>query len=96
MNKAKLVKLGEEVLTEIDLEMETVVRIELEKKLCKKLSRVFSGAAKYLESPRVYPKPMIHNEDGIFADYKSVMPILNDVFDNALNKIKKMRTTHDH
>ena len=34
MNKAKLVKLGEEVLREIDLEMESLIRTEIEKKLC--------------------------------------------------------------
>tara|TARA_R100000664_G_C2706618_1_gene104953 strand:+ start:75 stop:359 length:285 start_codon:yes stop_codon:yes gene_type:complete len=89
MNKAKLVKLGEEVLTEIDLEMEFLVRIELEKTLCKKISRVFGGAANYLEIPREYPKPMVHNENALFADYKSVSPILNDVIDNALEKITK-------
>ena len=89
MNKAKLVKLGEEVLTEIDLEMESLVRIELEKMLCRKLSSVFSGAASYLEIPMVYPKPMIQGEYQKLENYKSVRPILEDVIDNALNKIAK-------
>jgi hypothetical protein len=53
------------------------------------LSRVFGGAANYLEIPRVYPKPMIQNEDQKLENYKSVLPILNDVIDNALNKITK-------
>ena len=90
MNKTKLVKLGEEILTEIDLEMESLVRIELEKTLCKKLTSVFYGAANYLEySEKKYPKPPIQGEDQKLENYKSVRPILEDVIDNALEKITK-------
>jgi len=90
MNKAKLVKLGEEVLTEIDLEMEPLVRKKLEKTLCMKLTSVFYGAANYLEfSEKKYPKPPIQGEDQKLENYKSVRPILEDVIDNALKQIAK-------
>ena len=93
MNKAKLVKLGEEVLTEIDLEMESFIKTEIEKKLCTELSNLFHEAWIYLESCNEYSRPIA---DEKFKNYKSVKPILDDVIGNALNKIKKMRTTHDH
>jgi len=88
MNKAKLVKLGEEVLTEIDLEMESLIRTEIEKKLCRELSNVFHEAWIYLENCNEYSKPLT---DEKMKNYYPVKPILDDVIGNSLNKIKKMR-----
>ena len=89
MNKAKLVKLGEEVLREIDLEMESLIRTETEKKLCRELSNFFHEAWIYLENcENEYSRPIA---DEKINNYKSVKPILDDVIGNSLNKIKKMR-----
>ena len=48
MNKAKLVKLADEVLTDIDFDMNTVLRTYLEHKLLDKLSNRFRSAFYYL------------------------------------------------
>ena len=41
MNKAKLVELADEVLTDIDVDMQNVLRKELEVSLCAKLYDIF-------------------------------------------------------
>ena len=44
MNKAKLVELAEEVLTDIDINIKSFVRKETEKKLLARLFTVFQNA----------------------------------------------------
>ena len=83
MNKAKLVELADEVLTDIDVDMECVLRKKLEIQLCERLSRKFNQASYYLnyltlndnEWAKKYEKP-----------YQSVKPILDDCIDKLLGK----------
>ena len=87
MNKAKLVELADEVLTEIDVDMQNVLRKELEMDLCKKLSDVFLDAQKHHWSD--YRK---RNEEveriKIAETYEAVKPILDDCIDKLLGEIK--------
>ena len=48
MNKAKLVELAEEVLTDLDEYLEQELRKELEKKLCARLCKIFDLSYKHL------------------------------------------------
>ena len=79
MNKAKLVKLAEEVLTNIDTDFEAEYRENLEKELCSQLSDMFIYARRHL----VFGN---ENEDSHKKYYKSVKPILDDCIDKLLNK----------
>ena len=88
MNKAKLVELADEVLTEIDFDMQNVLRKELEMDLCKKLSDIFLDAKKHHWSD--YRK---RNEEFLISDsikvaetYEAVKPILDDCIDKLLGK----------
>ena len=81
MNKAKLVKLADEVLTDIDIDMKSEQRNYLEKKLLDAMTQRFLHARyrlNYLatndkEWPKKYEK-----------EYQSVNPILDDSIDKLL------------
>ena len=75
MNKAKLVKLAEEVFTDIDVEMESLLREKLEEALAEKLSEKFKSAYFYYW----YSKDKVHKKD-----YDSVKPILDEAIDKVL------------
>ena len=82
MNKAKLVKLADEVLTEIDLKAKDYYRQELEIRICDALSKQFSFANNHVSSLK-------HNMTTINKNakaYHSVKPVLNDVIDKILEK----------
>ena len=81
MNKAKLVKLADEVLTDVDVDMECVLRKELELKLTDKLSDRFRSAFYYLTWEGEHRKR--HKKD-----YESVKPILDDCIDKLLGETK--------
>ena len=83
MNKAKLVELADEVLTDVDIDMQSVLRKELEINLCDKLSAIFRGAERHNKYPL----------DGVRVgknekSYKSVKPILDDCIDKLLEETK--------
>ena len=82
MNKAKLVELAEEVLTDIDIDMECVLRKQLEIQLCERLSRKFNQARYHLEDIRE-KKHKPHEQT-----YISVKPILDDSIDKLLGERK--------
>ena len=75
MNKAKLVKLAEEVFTDIDVEMESLFREKLREALAKKLSEKFKSAYYY----HWCSKKKDHKKD-----YDSVKPILDEAIDKVL------------
>jgi hypothetical protein len=81
MNRAKLVKLGEEILTNIDIDLEGELRKNLEKELCLKLSSKFAAARRHL---------VFFEEDNEShkEDYVSVKPILDDCIDKLLGNTK--------
>ena len=81
MNKAKLVKLADEVLTDIDVDMESSLRKHLELKLADKLCVRFRSAVYYLTWEGDQRKR--HKKD-----YESVKPILDDCIDKYLGKTK--------
>ena len=82
MNKAKLVELADEVLTHIDMEMKVVLRDQLERALCGKLSRIF-------EKARIHNglAPLV-DKDKYQKAYASVQPILDDCIDRILEEKK--------
>jgi len=75
MNKAKLVELADEVLTHIDMDMKVVLRDQLERDLCGKLSRIFE-------------KARVHDSMHYKQAYASVQPILDDCIDRILGEKK--------
>ena len=79
MNKAKLVELANEVLTEIDLDMQSVIRKELEINLCGKLTSIFEQAQRHQRYPLELGR-IINNE----KSYKAVKPILDDCINKLL------------
>lgn len=81
MNKAKLVELTNEVLTDIDVDMQSVLRKELEINLCGKLSAIFRGAERHNKYPLDEVR-ILKNE----KSYKSVKPILDDCIDKLIGK----------
>ncbi len=81
MNKGKLVKLAEEVLPDIDVDMESVLRKKLEEKLLHKLSDRFRSA--YYYHHWLTKRREEHKED-----YESVKPILDDCIDKLLGETK--------
>ena len=82
MNKAKLVELADEVLTEIDVDMKNVLRKQLEIKLCERLSSKFLQARHHLEDNREKKhKPYEQT-------YISVKPILDDSIDRLCGETK--------
>jgi hypothetical protein len=77
MNKAKLVELAEEVLTEVNDESKNYLRECLEQKVCGKLSAIFNSAqyaANYTSDQKRQ------------KDYASVKPILDDCIDKLLGE----------
>ena len=82
MNKAKLVELADEVLTHIDMDMKVVLRDQLERALCGKLSRIF-------EKARIHNglAPLV-DKDKYQKAYASVQPILDDCIDRILEEKK--------
>ena len=78
MNKAKLVNLAEEVLTDIDTGIKTDLRFSLEKELVQRLKRRFQQAQFYLEGDIKFKKT-----------YESVKPILDEAIDKLLDRSKK-------
>ena len=77
MNKAKLVNLAEQVLTDVDMKIEKEHREFLEAKLCEELSRIFHLAKNYIAYD-------VEGEDGLYKKkYESVKPILDEAIDNC-------------
>ena len=83
MNKAKLVELADEVLTDVDVDMQSVLRKELEINLCGKLSDIFKKAQRHQR----YPLD-VGQIDTNEKSYKSVKPILDDCIDKLFRKRK--------
>ena len=81
MNKAKLVELADEVLTDIDVDMECVLRKKLEIQLCEKLSRKFNQARYHLNYLILDDKEWAKKYEN---QYQSVKPILDDCIDKLL------------
>lgn len=81
MNKKKLVELAEEVLTEIDAELQTKLRKELEIELCERLSRIFLHGNYHLSYGHQ------KGNEGYKKSYDSVKPILDEAIDKLLNKV---------
>ena len=79
MNKAKLVELADEVLTNIDFDMQSVLRKELEISLCDKLSDIFNEAKRH---HNIYDNQHRKNQ----KSYKAVKPIIDDCIDKLLGK----------
>jgi len=84
MNKAKLVELADEVLTNVDAKLETKLREELEKELCERLSTIFSHAKYHLNS---FSYGNENNKD-FKKSYDSVKPIIDEAIDKLLGEIK--------
>ena len=82
MNKAKLVELAEEVLTDIDADLEEELRKELEKELCERLSQTFLHA-------RYHQTYGYHSNEGYKKSYESVKPIIDEAINNLLDRSKK-------
>ena len=85
MNKAKLVELADEVLTDIDVDMECVLRKKLEIQLCEKLSRKFNQARYHLNYLTLDDKDWAKKYE---KEYQSVKPILDDSIDKLLGETK--------
>jgi hypothetical protein len=80
MNKAKLVELADEVLTNIDIDLEGEFRKNLEKKLCSQLGDKFIHARRHLVFPN---QSKVHKKD-----YECVKPILDDAINKLLGETK--------
>jgi len=80
MNKEKLVDLGEEVLSDIDVALEKTLRRHLEQELCSRLARVFSKAASF--AAQNYDKDSSLESRKAHASVKGV---LNDTIDRLLS-----------
>tara|TARA_Y100001937_G_scaffold109357_1_gene153922 strand:- start:41 stop:298 length:258 start_codon:yes stop_codon:yes gene_type:complete len=85
MNKAKLVELADEVLTDIDVDMECVLRKKLEIQLCEKLSRKFNQARYHLNYLTLDDKDWAKKYE---KEYQSVKPILDDSIDKLFGETK--------
>ena len=83
MNKVKLVELTNEVLTDIDVDMQSVLRKELEINLCWKLADIFFEAKRHNSNPLDVGQ-IGKNE----KSYKAVKPILDDCIDKLFRKRK--------
>jgi hypothetical protein len=86
MNKAKLVKLADEVLTDIDVDMKSEQRNYLEKKLLDAMTQRFLHARYCLN----YLATKINEEEvrKYEKEYQSVKPILDDSIDKLLGETK--------
>mgnify|MGYP003133617762 CR=1 FL=1 len=81
MNKENLVKLTQQVLTEIDEEMFIEVNDCLRGELCKRLANLFNEAEKELSF-------MYRRTEESEQSYKSVKPILDDAISSYYKKLK--------
>jgi len=84
MNKAKLVKLADEVLTEIDLKAKDYYRQELEIRICDALSKQFSLSSNHVRSLK-HNMTIINRNEKV---YYSVKPILDECIDKLLGETK--------
>ncbi len=82
MNKKKLVELADEVLTDLDVDLENLLRANLEEELCNQLHSKFYNARNFLKGRLAHGVGYV--VDG--KSYKSVKPILDDAIDKLLNK----------
>ena len=83
MNKAKLVELADEVLTDVDIDMQSVLRKGLEISLCEKLADIFVAAQRHHKYPLDVGRIETNEKS-----YKSVKPILDDCIDKLLEETK--------
>ena len=83
MNKAKLVELADEVLTDVDVDMQSVLRKGLEISLCEKLADIFVAAQRHHKYPLDVGRIKTNEKS-----YKSVKPILDDCIDKLLGETK--------
>jgi len=83
MNKAKLVELADEVLTDVDVDMQSVLRKGLEISLCEKLADIFVAAQRHHKYPLDVGRIETNEKS-----YKSVKPILDDCIDKLLEETK--------
>ena len=81
MNKAKLVELADEVLTDIDVGMKSVQRNYLEKKLLDAMTQRFLHARYCLNYLTTNDKEWARKYE---KEYQSVKPILDDSIDKLL------------
>ena len=86
MNKAKLVELADEVLTDIDVDMKSEQRNYLEKKLLDAMTQRFLHARYCLN----YLATKINEEEvkKYEKEYQSVKPILDDSINKLLGETK--------
>jgi hypothetical protein len=82
MNKKKLVELADEVLTDLDVDLENLLRANLEEELCNQLHSKFYNARNFLKGRLAHGVGYVVDE----KSYKSVKPILDDAIDKLLNK----------
>tara|TARA_X000001316_G_C912273_1_gene27337 strand:- start:289 stop:537 length:249 start_codon:yes stop_codon:yes gene_type:complete len=82
MTKSKLVELADEVLADIYVDMESVLREKLEEALADKLSRKFKSAYYYHYEPSKSDRKK-HKKN-----YESVKPIFDDCIDKLLGETK--------
>ena len=89
MNKAKLVELADEVLTDIDVDMKSEQRNYLEKKLLDAMTQRFLHARYCLN----YLATKINEEEvkKYEKEYQSVKPILDDSIDKLLGETKWLK-----
>ncbi len=80
MNKAKLVKLADEVLNDIEVNMENTFKYHLEIALCEKLACRFRSASYFCADKKKFTS---HKDN-----YESVKPILDDCIDKLLGETK--------
>tara|TARA_R100001480_G_C4592297_1_gene161723 strand:+ start:151 stop:408 length:258 start_codon:yes stop_codon:yes gene_type:complete len=85
MNKAKLVELADEVLTDIDVGMKSVQRNYLEKKLLDAMTQRFLHARYRLNYSTTNDKEWAKKYE---KEYQSVKPILDDSIDKLLGETK--------
>ena len=78
MNKAKISKLAEEVLLDIQEDMQDEMKKHMELKLTEAMSNIFRQAHYYLEI----------NQSNYVDAYNSVKPILDDALANMEKKTK--------
>ena len=79
MNKEKLVELADEVLSHVDMDIKVVLRNQLERDLCGRLSEIFQEANRFLVG---------HDSMHYKQAYASVRPILDDCIDRILGEKK--------
>ena len=81
MNKEKLVDLGEQILSDIDIEMNQELRELLERTLAKRLYHVFFDAYSWISTANKERLTDRHKES-----YDRVKPILDDCLDRVLGQ----------